>query len=73
MKKKKNEVTTLLPEERVAMHYYLGEIKDFFRIFEKGDEIHQPRVIVSMTSYPGRIKTVHLALQSILDQTQKAE
>lgn len=28
---------------------------------------------MSMTSYPGRIKTVHLALQSILDQTQKAD
>lgn len=32
----KNKVVTLLPEERVAMHYYLGEIKDFFRIFEGG-------------------------------------
>lgn len=69
----KNKVVTLLPEERVAMHYYLGEIKDFFRIFEGGDEMRQPRVIVSMTSYSGRIETVHLALQSILNQTQKAD
>ena len=35
--------------------------------------MRQPRVIVSMTSYPGRIETVHLALQSILNQTQKAD
>ena len=29
---------------------------------------HHPRIIVSMTSYPARINTVHLAIRSLLAQ-----
>lgn len=40
-----------------------------FDIFEK---LYSDRIIVSLTSYPGRIDTVEFAIKSILDQSYKA-
>ena len=35
--------------------------------------IGNKRVIISLTSYPSRIKTVHIAIKSLIDQTYKAD
>lgn len=40
---------------------------------ERGDYHYAPEIILSMTSYPPRIAHVHIALDSLFNQTRKAD
>lgn len=43
------------------------------KAIEKGDYHYAPQIILSMTSYPPRIANVHIALDSLFNQTRKAD
>jgi len=46
-----------------------NRIKKAHANFRLGDDARQTEMVVSMTSFPARIKTVHFAIQSLLEQT----
>lgn len=43
------------------------------KAIERGDYHYAPEIILSMTSYPPRIASVHIALESLFNQTRKAD
>lgn len=64
-----------------GLHYFLCRIQCQFRLLldrrgllkRKGALDGIPEVIISLTSYPPRIKTVHKAIESLLVQTYRAD
>ncbi|MCL2144785.1 MAG: glycosyltransferase [Endomicrobia bacterium] len=54
---------------------FLAKIEKYFPDlqFRKFAELQYRELIVSLTSYPARIATVHMAVKSLLSQTKKAD
>lgn len=50
-------------------------IKQLFNLFPDVYKriVNQPQLIISLTSYPARINTVHLTIESLINQTKKAD
>lgn len=58
------------PVEVSTSEYYVGVMMN---ILKKVVKPYQPKLIVSLTSFPARINTVHQVIESLINQTKKAD
>ena len=58
------------PVSESTSEYYVGVMMN---ILKKVVKPYQPKLIVSLTSFPARINTVHQVIESLLNQTKKAD
>ncbi len=58
------------PVEVTTSEYYVGVM---LNILNQVIKPYKPKLIVSLTSYPARINTVHLVIESLINQTKQAD
>ena len=58
------------PVSESTSEYYVGVMMN---ILKKVVKPYQPKLIVSLTSFPARINTVHQVIESLINQTKKAD
>ena len=71
----RQKVIDLIKTHIVPQYGILKENKDIIAPFllKQINHLYEPEIIVSLTSYPGRIDTVNQTVESILNQSLKAD
>lgn len=70
----KNKVRELLPTEQVRFEITLSAKSHINEpILPENKKAYQPKIIVSMTSYPARIQYVATAIRSLMQQSMQAD
>lgn len=72
-KEEKSKTAELDDKERSSLEFFLSEHGNFADIIEIANGNYYPRLIVSLTTWPARINTIHVTLNSLLNQTCKAD
>jgi len=69
----KEKEKDLSAEEKNTLAFYLQNHRNLADVIQTANGTYIPKIIVSLTTWPARINTVHIAIKSILEQTYKPD